>query len=202
MSNPGLETKPTARPIAQTLIQSLITGLLLAHEGMWLYALTEGFTKWRLIWLILASGALLTWLILQFPRRQVLRSSGRVHAQETSLRLAINWNDGHSGSFNRYGITQKQFVAWFTGAGSGISLGETHWTGEGAHFTKTTYIKFRDALLLDGIIRHREGHYTRGFELTEKGKATCREVIRRFTPRPHNRLPILPNVTRTLRKRE
>ena len=171
--------------------------------GMWLYALSEVATKWRVIGIVLSIGVLLTWLILQFPRRQVLRSSGRVHAQETSLRLALDWNDGHSGSFSQHGITQAQFIAWCTGVGTGISLGETHWTGEGAPFTKSKYIKFRDELLFFGFIRQQGSHYTRGFELTGKGAAMCREVVRRFaTHPPRNKPPILTNVTRTLRKRE
>ena len=173
----------------------------MANMGMWLYALTEGVTKWRLILLVLAGGALLTWLILQLPQRQVLRSSGRVHAQDTSLRLSIDWNDGHTGSFSQHGVTQEQFIAWCIGVGTGRSLGETHWTGEGAPFTKSQYIQFRDNLLFEGLIRHRGGHYTRGFELTEKGAATCREVIRRFPPnlrKPTPNSAIIP----ALRKKE
>jgi len=174
----------------------------MAHVGMWLYALSEGFTKWRLIWLVLAGGALLTWLILQLPRRQVLRSSGRVHAQDTSLRLAIDWNDGHTGSFSQHEITKHQFIAWCIGVGTGRSLGETHWTGEGAPFTKSQYIRFRDNLLFEGLIRHRGGHYTRGFELTSKGLATCREVIRRYPPHPRKGTPGTVDVTQALQTRE
>jgi hypothetical protein len=196
------ETGSESKSVYQTLQRSIITGLLMANMGMWLYALNEGLTKWRLILLVLAGGALLTWLILQLPQRQVLRSSGRVHAQDTTLRLAIEWNDGHTGSFSQHEVTAQQFVSWCIGVGTGRSLGETHWTGEGAPFTKSQYIRFRDNLLFEGLIRQRGGHYTRGFELTEKGAAMCREVIRRYPPHPRKRSPVSTVITKSLRARE
>lgn len=186
---------PAARPIAQTLIRSLITGLLLAQVGGWLHALTEDITKWKVGFAIFAGGALITWLILQIPRRQVLRSPGTVR-RESSLRLAIDWNDGQTGSFSNHKISEQQFISWSIGVDSGISLGETHWTGEGAPFSKSQYILFRDQLLARGFIRKRGDHYTRGFELTEKGAAMCREVVRRYTPHPdqtpHCRADLIP----------
>ena len=184
------------------LLQSIITGLLIAGALWSLYRLWvspgvgTGFVAAAVL------GSLLTWRSLHKPPPPAdsgdLSSEKRLDPKQyqTSLRLAFTWNDGQSGSFSDLSIQPEQFIAWCVGAAAGRSLGENHWTGSAGIFTKADYHSFRDELLARGFIRHRGKHPTSGVELTSKGSAMTGEVSRRHhaqsPSRNHLPIPALP----------
>jgi hypothetical protein len=159
-----------------------------------------------LFFLVLFGGTLIAWLYLLVPRRQLQQpTQTKKKAQDTTLSLALNWNDGHTGQWVRANLNEDQFIAWCIGAAAGISLGENHWTGTGAVFPKPQYIRFRDLLLLEGMIRQANERKTGGYELTGKGRAMCKEVARRSAlhdKQPTRFAEFIPNLIEREKERE
>lgn len=177
------------------LLQSLITGLLLASLAWSLYRFWINPHPFTGFIAVASIGAFVTWLKLSLPVRQVLRKAP-LHSFESSspLRLAFSWNGGESGSFSEIPIQRDQFIAWCVGAAAGRSIGENHWTGSTGIFSKAEYHHFRDELIARGFIRSQGKHHAQGFELTAKGLAMTREVSRRHRPIPYpQRSPLFPD---------
>jgi hypothetical protein len=58
---------------------------------------------------------------------------------------------------------------------------------------------------MDGMIRQSNGHRTSGYVLTGKGRAMCREVVRRFPPKefsPNRFVDLLPDLVEREKERE
>ena len=166
------------------LLKSAVTAVLISLFAAALYGVSLGVTAWRLFWVVLAGFTMITWL-LQMPDKKILhdRSESKVFpTMSKPLKVSIRYNDGQAGLFSEFAIHRDQFIAWCIGADQGRSIGENHWTGAQAIFSKPEYHAFRDELKNRGLIRAKGRHHAQGFELTGKGRALVSEVARRYSP--------------------
>jgi hypothetical protein len=101
----------------------------------------------------------------------------QVMAAET-VRLDLKWNDNRSGLWDDLAVSKEQLITWARGVNSGKSLGENHWTPK--PFSKTQYHQFRDKLISRELIRLHAMHYSSGYELTARGRATVRGLAEKY----------------------
>jgi hypothetical protein len=75
--------------------------------------------------LVLSGVCLAAWPLVIIPKPEQLPV---LEPKDSTVRLALTWNNGHAGLFSEMGITRDQFIAWCVGASLGRSLGENHVT--------------------------------------------------------------------------
>jgi hypothetical protein len=173
-----------AKHVLIVFLVAVLTGLILGVSAWVLASLLDIERPWLYGAGVFVVATSSTWLLLIVPKTQPVSVSKKVYPIETPepspLKVSIDWNDGRSGVFARMGITRDQFISWCIGVDRGRSLGENHWTGRGAVFSKGEYHQMRDELEDRGILRLKHRHHSGGYELTQKGRAVCAEVARQF----------------------
>jgi hypothetical protein len=178
--------------VAVPMLQSVVTGILFAFLVLTGYWLTLGFTAWRLFWFALAAGVFIAWLgALGKWRTWIDAVVGIDHQQQPTpvyqletvqtYRLDIRWNDGQAGDWlDGFGTDWPKLRDWFVAVYLGRSLGESHWCGARAPFSKGEYHIMLDRLNEQGIIRARGKHHAQGYELTARGRAVARAFAERY----------------------
>jgi hypothetical protein len=172
--------------IAVPTLQACVTGILTAatagslaivanHDPL-TYATLGGSLGMTLSWLYFRHE----WYLRVNPQPLPPIEPMRSFPLETVVthQLALTWNEGKAGSW--LGVEDwEKFVDWAISAYQGASLGESHWCGARAPFSKGEYHLMLDKLLEQGIIRTRGKYHAQGYELTAKGRAVCGELSRR-----------------------
>jgi hypothetical protein len=170
-------------------LQAIITGVMFALFAVAGWALYNQVTGWRVFFCALAGGAFIAWIGAVGRWRSwvdaVLGVAKPDRSDDNRYRLNLNllYNDGQAGDFLDLPCDYQRLEAWCAGVAGGKSLGENHWTGAHAPFSKGEYHKLLDELVKRGLVRLRGRHYSSGYELTGKGSALAAELARRYNAR-------------------
>lgn len=188
-----MDKDPVISAVVVPLFQAALTGFLASVAAGTVAILAHWQDPLTTACLVLAVVTLAAWLIFRaeavdrlHPRPVVKAEPVQVY-QSVTHTLALSWNDGHTGEW--LGLQDwEKFRDWAIGVSSGQSLGESHWTGRTAPFSKGEYHQMIDRLLERGIIRMRGKYHAQGYELTGKGRAVTGEITRRYgnLPSPTN----------------
>lgn len=168
--------------------QSAITGLLLAAAALSVWQFYQVRDALRLFLAVLACGTLVAWMgALGKWRGWIDAAFGRTQPEPTEkpyqLQVALTYNEGQAGDYLVLPVDYQRFEQWAAGIDSGASLGENHWCGSRAIFSKGEYHRLLDELQRRGLVRRAGRHHSSGYCLTSKGQALINELARRHRAR-------------------
>lgn len=193
MFNPQIhEIKPNIRDIGSLVLISAITGLLLALPVGAVSAVLKYAHPVQLafiVWLILQA---LTWLtllarwskllnLIELALQVDISGDGKIAGEEPGpvslepVRVEIIQDAGRHVEMLDLPVSLEQLTALAAALMAGASLSESSWTGAGAPFSKSEFIRLRDELIKRNLARWRnERAPAQGLMLTPGGKACMR----------------------------